>query len=173
MVFADTYTFGPVPPATNFPWRLYSNVFHQGLLILGGFGPSRRLISHMEICTERMLDCREAMVTSLSIDPLEISSPEQMEAMWKGPEIMSARIDIDSGAVTPEAWYGAKPFSPEWVEYLKVAFDPKLLGALQREWLEATGGVPGGVRDSLGTSRIGRNAFCPCGSGKKYKRCCA
>ena len=35
------------------------------------------------------------------------------------------------------------------------------------------GGVPGGVRDSLGTSRPGRNAFWPSGSGKKYTRCCA
>ena len=35
--------------------------------------------------------------------------------------------------------------------------------------------VAGGRRDAapvVGGGKIGRNAPCPCGSGKKYKRCC-
>ena len=34
--------------------------------------------------------------------------------------------------------------------------------------------VAGGRRDTAltGATKIGRNAQCPCGSGKKYKRCC-
>ena len=34
--------------------------------------------------------------------------------------------------------------------------------------------VAGGRRDAVttGAGKIGRNAPCPCGSGKKYKRCC-
>ena len=31
---------------------------------------------------------------------------------------------------------------------------------------------PMGQRKSPGSSRVGRNDPCPCGSGKKYKRCC-
>jgi uncharacterized protein YecA (UPF0149 family) len=32
--------------------------------------------------------------------------------------------------------------------------------------------LPQGSATHLETRRIGRNAPCPCGSGKKYKKCC-
>jgi hypothetical protein len=66
--------------------------------------------------------------------------------------------------------------------------DPEARGGyreLRRELLQsdpaATGSVPVEVADALGyvvspirrtTERIGRNDPCPCGSGKKYKKCC-
>lgn len=150
-------------------WKLFEN----GLIVFEGLGPSRRLISRVEICSEPMCDCREVLMTALSIDPEDISSAEEMEAKWSGPEAMSGRIDIDSGAATPEAWDGAKPLSSEWLEYLKAAIDPELLAVLQRASLESRV-----IRDAPQphqrvTPKTGRNDFCPCGSGKKYKRCCA
>ncbi len=33
-------------------------------------------------------------------------------------------------------------------------------------------GAPGGGTIQRESPRVGRNAPCPCGSGKKYKRCC-
>ncbi len=38
----------------------------------------------------------------------------------------------------------------------------------------ATGAVEGGANNTTvrGTKKVGRNEFCPCGSGKKYKKCC-
>lgn len=32
--------------------------------------------------------------------------------------------------------------------------------------------VDGVIEPSDGSAKVGRNAPCPCGSGKKYKRCC-
>lgn len=34
------------------------------------------------------------------------------------------------------------------------------------------GKAGGGMDDETSIRRVGRNALCPCGSGKKYKRCC-
>jgi hypothetical protein len=166
MIFADTTDSAPVRRSG---WKLFQN----GLIVFEGLGPSRRLISRVEICSEPLCDCREVMMTALSIDPDAIASPEEMETKWKGPEVMSGRIDIDSGAATPESWNGAKPLSSEWLEYLKAAIDPELLAVLQRASLESMT-----IRDAPQSSptrnaKIGRNDFCPCGSGKKHKRCCA
>lgn len=36
-----------------------------------------------------------------------------------------------------------------------------------------TRGTSAKVRDSKTDPKIGRNQPCPCGSGKKYKKCCA
>ena len=33
-------------------------------------------------------------------------------------------------------------------------------------------GIPKPCRDSRNDPKIGRNEPCPCGSGKKYKKCC-
>jgi hypothetical protein len=51
-------------------------------------------------------------------------------------------------------------------------FQPKNLehlGKVNREWAESDLGEP--VLE-VRTSKIGRNDPCPCGSGKKYKKCC-
>ena len=41
---------------------------------------------------------------------------------------------------------------------------------------QARGGPPPGARPPRtvvrSTAKVGRNAPCPCGSGKKYKKCC-
>ncbi|MCY2987047.1 MAG: SEC-C metal-binding domain-containing protein [Planctomycetota bacterium] len=34
------------------------------------------------------------------------------------------------------------------------------------------GGILPGKRSNAKTKRVGRNDPCPCGSGKKYKKCC-
>lgn len=40
-------------------------------------------------------------------------------------------------------------------------------------WDELVDSVRTGVEDPITSIKIGRNAPCPCGSGKKYKKCCA
>ena len=45
--------------------------------------------------------------------------------------------------------------------------------ALHAHWLDKRGDlVPGAQPVRRSTRRVGRNDPCPCGSGKKYKRCC-
>lgn len=49
----------------------------------------------------------------------------------------------------------------------------RVIGRSYRERLKPGGGVKGvTIRKARGASHIGRNDPCPCGSGKKYKKCC-
>ena len=60
-------------------------------------------------------------------------------------------------------------------EEQEVGFMPRR----QQKMLEHHGGPPesrggGGVQTTVkrNTEKVGRNQPCPCGSGKKYKKCC-
>src|SRR4051794_31730018 len=49
----------------------------------------------------------------------------------------------------------------------------RIIGKSYLERLKPGGGVRGvPIRKAAGASPIGRNDPCPCGSGKKYKKCC-
>ena len=82
---------------------------------------------------------------------------------------------------------GARPHVPEviaaFLEYLREsgrvgegadwAAQVRVIGRSYRERLKPGGGVKGvTVRKAAGASPVGRNDPCPCGSGKKYKKCC-
>ncbi len=55
----------------------------------------------------------------------------------------------------------------EWAAQVRV------IGASYRERLKPGGGVKGvTIRKSEKSSPLGRNDPCPCGSGKKFKKCC-
>jgi uncharacterized protein len=49
---------------------------------------------------------------------------------------------------------------------------PHAVLTLHRFWREAKMRPTTPRRSSLFSNKVGRNAPCPCGSGKKYKRCC-
>ncbi len=81
----------------------------------------------------------------------------------------------------------ARPHVPEVVatffEYLRDggrlgegsdwAAQVRIIGRSYRERLKPGGGVKGvPIRRPAGASPVGRNDPCPCGSGKKYKKCC-
>jgi uncharacterized protein YecA (UPF0149 family) len=137
-------------------------------------GASRLLVSRMDICTAPDCECRDAMMTAVSIDPQAPPSPEEMKVKWNGPEAMHAFIDIDSGTAAPDARDGRNPLGPEWLEFLKSAVDDELLDVLNESWLDAKGVLDASPQPHRRTSaQVGRNQPCPCGSGKKFKRCCA
>ncbi|MGE3819370.1 MAG: SEC-C metal-binding domain-containing protein [Isosphaeraceae bacterium] len=81
----------------------------------------------------------------------------------------------------------ARPHVPEVVarffEYLQesgrladgddLAAQVRVIARSYRERLKPGGGVKGvTVRKAAGASPLGRNDPCPCGSGKKFKKCC-
>jgi hypothetical protein len=81
----------------------------------------------------------------------------------------------------------ARPHVPEVIatffEYLRDdgrlgegadwAAQVRIIGKSYRERLRPGGGVKGvTIRKAAGASPVGRNDPCPCGSGKKYKKCC-
>ncbi len=173
MTLPDTSSPAPAIYSSG-AWKLFPN----GLLVFerpaDASGASRLLLSRMRMCGEPQCDCRDAMMTALSIDPEAPPSSEEIKAKWNGPEAMHARIDIDSGVATPDARDGFTPLSPEWLEYLNSAVDDELLGVLHESWLDAKGHLDAApLPHQRQTPKVGRNELCPCGSGKKYKRCCA
>ena len=66
------------------------------------------------------------------------------------------------------------PISPEKREEVIVQMAAGLLGAYRyfREHREAHAGTTSTPESRRNVSKVGRNDLCPCGSGKKYKRCC-
>jgi uncharacterized protein len=67
-----------------------------------------------------------------------------------------------------------EPISPEKREEVIVHMAAGLIGAYRyfRSHREAHGGTAFTPEPRRSTSKVGRNDPCPCGSGKKYKRCC-
>ena len=45
-------------------------------------------------------------------------------------------------------------------------------GRRRRNWIDAHGSRVDAPESRRTTQKIGRNDRCPCGSGKKYKKCC-
>lgn len=172
MTLPDSASPAPAIHASG-AWKLFPN----GLLVFerpaNAAGPSRLLVSRMDVCTEPMCDCRDAMMTAVSIDPAAPPSPEEMKAQWNGPQAMHALVDIDSGAAMPDPRDNRTPLTEDWLAYLKSAVDDELLDVLHEAWLDGKGVLDAPQPHRRSAPRVGRNDLCPCGSGKKFKRCCA
>lgn len=67
-----------------------------------------------------------------------------------------------------------KPITPEKREDIIVHMAAGLVGAYRyfREHQKAYAGSACAPESGRTTSKVGRNDPCPCGSGKKYKKCC-
>ena len=88
-------------------------------------------------------------------------------SQWQGLEVSSTEAggeDDDAGIVEFVASYRV---GDERRKHHEVA----LFRKVEERWVYVEGTTGGGTiqRES---PRVGRNAPCPCGSGKKYKRCC-
>ena len=87
---------------------------------------------------------------------------------WHGLDIISTDRggeNDDEGFVEFIAHYAA---NGETVEHHEHSYFKKLDG----EWKFIDGEIESGVPYQREEPKIGRNAPCPCGSGKKYKKCC-
>ena len=92
---------------------------------------------------------------------------------WVGRELRSEKTGghhIDDYAYTNEAEYFA--VLSEYFFETPAALakkNPKLFAMMQKLYRQDPTRL---LRARAKTNRIGRNASCPCGSGRKYKRCC-
>ena len=66
------------------------------------------------------------------------------------------------------------PISPEKREEIIMMMAGGLLGVYRyfRKYRETYAGATFAPKPRLNASKTGRNDPCPCGSGKKFKRCC-
>jgi uncharacterized protein len=74
----------------------------------------------------------------------------------------------------PDPEMRPEPISPEKREEVIALMAVGLLGAYRyfRELREADKGTTFTPESRRNVSKVGRNDLCPCGSAKKYKRCC-
>jgi len=81
---------------------------------------------------------------------------------------------FDTAAV--EAAYARNTDAPEWAERADpwVFYTPEEMAVRQDRWAEESDDGDEAVVDPYvrEAPKVGRNDPCPCGSGKKYKRCC-
>ncbi|WP_027368613.1 YchJ family protein [Desulfocurvibacter africanus] len=88
-------------------------------------------------------------------------------AQWPGVEIVTSELaaDGESGVVHFIARYTVNGKPQEFEE--KAIFQKQ-----QGLWYYVDGEVRGQTTYRRESPKIGRNDPCPCGSGKKYKKCC-
>lgn len=100
----------------------------------------------------------------VSVEELEEWSPH---VTWAGLEISSATPGEtdDEGYVTFTAHFTVKDVPQEMTED---SYFQKYNG----EWMYVDGTVQGEEPYRREAPRVGRNDPCPCGSGKKFKKCC-
>lgn len=103
-------------------------------------------------------EANRQLATAMEYNPYV---PAYLTGKKRIPEILS---DMVSMGGEDEAYCYAHGILSAWI---------KVPGAI--EWLKEQTGLtrddgPGDIKQT--TPRVGRNAPCPCGSGKKYKQCC-
>lgn len=98
---------------------------------------------------------------------------QMRRTQWLGLEILETTgggVDDDEGTVTFEARYR---LSGQGMEGFR---ERSRFRRLDGQWRYVDGDLTplssGPVETSKAGKKIGRNTPCPCGSGKKYKRCC-
>jgi SEC-C motif-containing protein len=109
-----------------------------------------------------VLNTWHASTRPSAIDPATLPN-------WCSLEIIrteKGQADDDEGLVE----FNAKAFSlHKTIELHEVSRFIKVAG----QWLYVSGDVRGSRRGAgHETEKVGRNVPCPCGSGKKFKRCC-
>lgn len=140
-----------IPSGRN--WQL----FEHGLLVfeqaLGPSGPSRLLVSRVELCSERDCSCREASLKAISIEVVDSDfdraglSSEGLRAKFASNDAMNALLDIDLGLVEPDQHEGRVPLSAEWIQYVQSQIDGELLDLLHERWLRAKGATSNPTSD--------------------------
>jgi uncharacterized protein len=87
--------------------------------------------------------------------------------------LLSPMIALSMKDVWDEATHGRNPVE---VREQLIAILPEAVRAIHAYWShDREERAPGLVADNFhlgGSSKTGRNAPCPCGSGKKFKKCC-
>jgi hypothetical protein len=113
-------------------------------------------------CSEIILDFAELFERdrARSIGHIRVALPDLQVIEWKSPQ--------ENRAIVERLWAAFRQRHLHAAERLGTR--KQRMSELGRARLDA--GAPMKPL-KVGTARIGRNDPCPCGSGQKYKRCCA
>ena len=99
-----------------------------------------------------------------STRPENIGLEEQDQISWQGLNVLNAREEGDTAVVEFVARYTVQGQEQRLHEKSRFLRE-------EGRWYYVDGDInPVGV--SAVSAKVGRNEPCPCGSGKKYKKCC-
>jgi hypothetical protein len=134
-----------VAPRADRSWQL----FEHGLLVFedagSPSGPSRILVSRLELCTAPGCSCRDVGLRAISfeVENRDLAraglTNEGLHSKFASDEAMNAQVDIDLGLVEPDGHEGRVPLSEEWTRRLQSQIDGELLELLHQRWLRAKG----------------------------------
>lgn len=95
-----------------------------------------------------------------------IQSAESTE--WKRLQIVKSSQQGEKGVVEFNAWFNDKDVHGAGQKSeIHCLHETSRFEKVDDQWFYVDGDV-----ESSGESKVGRNDPCPCGSGKKYKKCC-
>ncbi len=122
-------------------WQLFPNGLLVFERVLGPTGPSRLLVSRVDVCTQPGCTCREVTLEAVE---LHLDRPpedyEMFRRMLDDGEKKAAMIDLDLGLVGPLRATDPRPtLGDEWLAYLRTRMDGDLLDSLHERWLRAKG----------------------------------
>lgn len=92
-----------------------------------------------------------------------------VSSIWKRLEIVkteAGEVDDDKGMVEFKAYYDDKKGN-QYIHHEIAQFEKK-----DGDWFYSEGEIPETTPFTRATPKVGRNEPCPCGSGKKFKKCC-
>ena len=96
--------------------------------------------------------------------PETLGFAEQGEISWQGLEVLAASEDGDRAKVEFVASYSAMDQEQRLHEKSRFVRE-------EGRWYYVDGDLDPLAAPAVST-KVGRNEQCPCGSGKKYKKCC-
>ena len=101
----------------------------------------------------------------------EVGEEKELETVrsnisWDGLEIIETKVNGNEGEVDFIANYSIQGIAQKHRELAKFGKEP------DNNWYYLDGEVEGHVTFKRENPKVGRNDPCPCGSGKKFKKCC-
>lgn len=156
----------------NFP-----SVAHGETLILG-FKNERNLFDGEYVfyewyCSNPTCDCKEGIAEVIHIDPATKNEKTitSIKFSWANSKQGKWRCSIETG------WQKTKAAKKLLASFEKIIEDPEYAEPFKRHYgIVKTKFKPHPITLSepqqYRSKKIGRNDLCPCGSGKKYKKCC-
>ncbi len=133
------------------------------------FNKSERWMFDDQYCSNPQCLCNEAVLSFYKIDPTKKTQESDFAVRLN---IKNFKYDIEYNQSDPDK-------IAEIIKFLKDS-RPDVLVTIKRRYLEVKNASKRVIKESSLKEkkeeppivRIGRNDPCPCGSGKKYKKCC-
>ncbi|VAX09731.1 hypothetical protein MNBD_GAMMA25-1243 [hydrothermal vent metagenome] len=142
------------------------------------------LLQHMNSLAAHLQDAVDEFEPMLLVDLDEDGQPITIADHWCIGFMTGVNLDADAWqdveeVLLPMVMFAAEPGNAElddelvnkrdyWIEQL-----PSTVAVLYRHFLAyRTGGGADSKTIVRPNPKVGRNELCPCGSGKKYKKCC-